>query len=50
MPTIEANGIDLYYEKHGTGTPIFIIHGTSSSALVWGDASKELAKRGRCIV
>ncbi len=50
VPKVEANGIDLYYEEHGTGTPIVLIHGTSSSALVWGDASAELAKRGRCIV
>lgn len=49
MPTVLVNGIKLYYEEHGTGPPILLIHGTSSSALVWGDAVKEVAKRGRCI-
>lgn len=38
MPIVEVNGVDLYYEEHGTGTPILVIHGTSSSALVWGYA------------
>jgi pimeloyl-ACP methyl ester carboxylesterase len=50
MPMINVNGIDLYYEEHGTGVPIFVIHGTSSSALIWRDAVPELASRGRCIV
>lgn len=50
MPRVNANGVDLYYEEHGEGTPILCIHGTSSSALVWGDAAREVAKRGRCIV
>jgi len=35
---------------HGSGTPIVVIHGTSSSALVWKDAVPELAARGRCVV
>jgi len=50
MPIVKVNGIDLYYEEHGTGMPIVVIHGTSSSALVWGDAVHELAARGRCVV
>ena len=50
MPMVKVNGIDLYYEEHGTGMPIVVIHGTSSSALVWGDAVHELAARGRCVV
>jgi pimeloyl-ACP methyl ester carboxylesterase len=50
MPLVHANGIDLYYEEKGVGTPILCIHGTSSSALVWPGALEELGKRGRCIV
>lgn len=45
-----VNGVSLYYEEHGTGEPILCIHGTSSSAAVWGDAVGELARRGRTIV
>ncbi|MGH2700033.1 MAG: alpha/beta fold hydrolase [Actinomycetota bacterium] len=50
MSKVHANGISLYYEQHGEGVPLLCIHGTSSSALVWGDAVKELAGRGRCII
>ncbi len=44
-----VNGIRLYHEEHGSGTPILCIHGTGSSALVWGDAVRELARLGRVI-
>jgi esterase len=44
------NGVSLYYEEHGTGHPMLCIHGTGSSALIWGDAVAELARRGRVFV
>jgi esterase len=44
-----VNGVDLYYEEHGSGAPILCIHGCSSSALVWSDAVRELARLGRVI-
>jgi pimeloyl-ACP methyl ester carboxylesterase len=50
MPTVKTNGIDLYYEVHGEGAPILGIHGTPGSALLWVDAARELANRGRCII
>lgn len=50
MATMNANGIDLYYEESGHGIPILGIHGTPSSAVMWEDAAVELAKHGRCII
>ena len=50
MPTFRADGADLYYEVHGTGTPILGIHGTPSSALLWVEAAQALASVGRCII
>jgi esterase len=47
---IRVNGVSLYHEEHGTGNPILCIHGAGSSALAWGDAVPELARRGRVIV
>jgi pimeloyl-ACP methyl ester carboxylesterase len=44
-----VNGVRLYYEEHGTGAPILCIHGAGSSALVWSDAVRELARFGRVI-
>lgn len=49
MADVHANGVRLYYEEHGEGDAIVCIHGTSSSALVWGDAVGELARLGRVI-
>ena len=46
---VRVNGVSLYYEEHGVGEPIVCIHGTSSSAAVWGDALEQLAKHGRTI-
>ncbi|CAN5737951.1 alpha/beta hydrolase [soil metagenome] len=50
MSEVQANGIRLYYEQQGEGAPVLCIHGTSSSAMVWGDAVKGFAGRGRLIV
>jgi esterase len=50
MPEIQLPEIRLYWEEHGTGAPIMCIHGTSSSALVWGAAIDELARLGRAVV
>jgi esterase len=44
-----VNSVRLYYEQHGSGAPILCIHGTGSSALVWDDAIRELARLGRVI-
>lgn len=50
MPTATVNGIDLYYEEFGVGTPIVGIHGTPSSAILWQEAAHELAQIGRCLI
>jgi pimeloyl-ACP methyl ester carboxylesterase len=34
MPETEANGIRLYYEIHGSGEPLVLVHGS------WGDATR----------
>lgn len=49
MPNAHANGIRLYYEQHGAGAPIACIHGTGSSAVVWGEAIEKLAGLGQVI-
>jgi esterase len=50
MPDIHLPRIRLYYEESGSGDPILCIHGTSSSAMVWGAATSELSQLGRVIV
>lgn len=49
MAETTVNGIRLYHEDKGEGPPILCIHGSGSSALMWGDAVDELARLGRVI-
>jgi pimeloyl-ACP methyl ester carboxylesterase len=49
MPEHVVNGVRLYYEEHGEGDPILCIHGGGSSAVMWEEAIKELARLGRAI-
>lgn len=49
MAEAHVNGINLYYEEHGSGAPILCIHGGGGSALMWTDAVEELARLGRVI-
>jgi pimeloyl-ACP methyl ester carboxylesterase len=50
MPNASVSGVRLYYEEHGSGTPILGIHGAGSSAVFWEDAAGRLAELGRAIV
>lgn len=50
MSHATVNGVDLYYEAYGRGSPILGIHGTPSSARLWVDAGEKLGRCGRCIV
>lgn len=50
MPYASVNDVRLYYEEHGTGDPILCIHGTSSSAMIWGPALRHLVPLGRVTV
>lgn len=50
MPHASVNGVRLYYEELGSGTPIVGIHGAGSSAVFWEDAAERLAALGRVII
>jgi len=49
MPHASVNGVRLYYEERGAGTPILGIHGAGSSAVFWEDAAERLSALGRVI-
>ena len=49
MPHASVNGVRLYYEERGSGTPILGIHGAGSSAVFWENAAEKLADLGRVI-
>lgn len=49
MAQQRVNGVDLYYEEHGEGSPIVLVHGCGGSALGFAEAVGELSKHGRVI-
>jgi pimeloyl-ACP methyl ester carboxylesterase len=46
---VRRDGCDLYYEEHGDGVPILLIHPAGSTASTWGSVTAELALIGRVI-
>ena len=44
--SIRANGISLYVEDHGSGTPVLLIHGWPDSAFVWRNQIPFLVANG----
>jgi esterase len=46
---VTVNGVRLYYEERGTGTPILGLHGAGSAAVFWEDAAERLSSLGRVI-
>jgi pimeloyl-ACP methyl ester carboxylesterase len=49
MPTIPVNDTHLYYEIHGEGQPLLLIHGLGSSTRDWELQVPEFAKSHRVI-
>lgn len=44
MPTLQSNGIRLYYEVKGAGQPLVLIHGLGSSTRDWEPQVQEFSK------
>lgn len=49
MPTIHANGIDLYVEERGSGDPVLLIMGMNSTIRLWDLTYPALAERFRAV-
>lgn len=50
MPTVRANGIDLYYEERGSGEPLILLMGLGADGSRWADHVAEYAHHYRCIM
>jgi pimeloyl-ACP methyl ester carboxylesterase len=51
MPSVEAAGTELYYERAGNGEPMLLIQGMSANILAWGDVFRpELERSFDCVV
>jgi len=44
MPKLNRNGVELYYEVHGSGVPVLLTHGYSSSSHMWAGQVAPLSK------
>ncbi len=45
-----VNGLEMYYEIHGTGQPLVLLHGGFGSTGMFGEALTLLSKERRVIV
>ncbi len=50
MPSVAVNGVDLYYEEAGSGTPILFIHELAGDYRSWEPQMRRFVRNHRCIV
>ena len=49
MPTVHLNGIDIYYEDHGSGFSVVLTHGYAAGSRMWQGQVGPLTERYRLI-
>jgi pimeloyl-ACP methyl ester carboxylesterase len=49
MPSLHRDGVEIYYEVHGWGTPLLLTHGYSSTSAMWQGQVGVLAKQYKLI-
>ena len=49
MPTAHLNGIEIYYQEHGSGYPVVLTHGLGDCAELWSPLAEALADRYRVV-
>ncbi|MDI1266217.1 MAG: alpha/beta fold hydrolase [bacterium] len=50
MPTINRDGVNIYYEVHGSGPPLLLTHGYSSTSGMWQGQIEALSKRHKLVL
>src|SRR5258706_15294663 len=50
MPKINRDGVEIYYEVHGSGPPLLLTHGYSSTSAMWQGQIEALSKRHRLVL
>jgi pimeloyl-ACP methyl ester carboxylesterase len=48
--TVHVNDIEMYYQEHGAGEPLVLLHGFGGCGQNWQPFVAEFAKRHRLIV
>ena len=44
MPKLDRDGVNIYYEVHGSGPPLLLTHGYSSTSAMWHGQVEALSK------
>src|SRR6201991_700631 len=50
MPRLNRDGVNIYYEIHGSGPPLILTHGYSSTSAMWQGQIDALAKEHQLIL
>ena len=50
MPTIDRDGVKIYYEVHGSGPPLLLTHGYSSTSGMWQGQIAALSKHHQLVL
>jgi pimeloyl-ACP methyl ester carboxylesterase len=50
MPKINRYGVDIYYEIHGSGPPLLLTHGYSSTSEMWHGQIEALSKHHKLVL
>src|SRR6202161_4652686 len=50
MPKINRDGVDIYYEVHGSGPPLLLTHGYSSTSQMWQGQIEALSKHHKLVL
>jgi pimeloyl-ACP methyl ester carboxylesterase len=50
MPKINRDGVEIYYEVHGSGPPLLLTHGYSSTSAMWQGQIEGLSKRHKLVL
>ena len=50
MPKLSRDGIDIYYEVHGSGPPVLLTHGYSSTGEMWQGQIEALSKHHKLVL
>jgi pimeloyl-ACP methyl ester carboxylesterase len=50
MPKLDRDGVKIYYEVHGSGPPLILTHGYSSTSVMWKGQIEALSKQHQLIL
>jgi len=50
MPKINRDGVDIFYEVHGSGPPLVLTHGYSSTSAMWQGQVAALSKNHQLVL